>query len=113
MIWEKYLRRHGTILCKVFTKLVMIRGQKEKLLEFLNYDQLDKNRIAPIELGKSYSVLFDKLYYQADYDGIICELKKMAPILPIKYLKGNTVNRLKFGPSEFKEQFWCIVNSAK
>lgn len=114
MIWTKYLQYHGTILCNVITKLLLYRKQSEKLNDFLNYDQLDKNRISKSELGKTYSVLFDKLYYSADYNGIICELKKMLPILPIKYLKSNTLNRLKLCPnSEFKEQFWRIVNDSK
>lgn len=113
MIWEKYLQYHGTILCNIFTKLVLYRRQSEKLREFLNYDQLDKNRIVKSELGKTYSILFDKFYYDADYDEIIYELKKMVQILPLKYLKSNTVNRLKFGPPELKEQFWCIINNAK
>lgn len=113
MIWQKYLKYHGTILCNVFTKLLLYREQSEKLREFLNYDQLDKNRILKVELGKAYSILFDKLYYAADYNGIIDELKKMVPILPLKYLKSNTVNRLKFGPPEFKEQFWRVINNAK
>lgn len=91
----------------------MYRKQSEKLREFLNYNQLDKNRIVKVELGKAYSILFDKLYYDANYDGIIDELKKIIPILPIKYLKSNTVRRLKFGPPELKEQFWRVINNAK
>lgn len=79
----------------------------------MNYEQLDKSRIAKPELGKAYSILFDKLYFDGDHDGIIDELKKIVVILPIKYLKPNTVERLKFGPPEFKEQFWRVINNAK
>lgn len=113
MIWKTYLHTHGTILCNVFTKLLLYRKQSEKLREFLNYDRLDKNRIAKAELGKAYSILFDKLYYDGNYDAIIEELEKIAAILHIKYLKPNTVDRLKFGPPEFKEQFWRVINKAK
>lgn len=113
MIFNKYLKYRGTILCKIFTKLLVYRKNTEKLREFLNYDQLDKNRIIKAELGNAYSVLFDQLYFDDDYNGILDELKRMVPILSIKYLNLNTVNRLKFGPPEFKEQFWRVINNAK
>lgn len=91
----------------------MHRNEPEKLREFLHCDQVDRHRILKTELGKTYSILFDKLYYNADYNGIIDELKKMVPILSIKYLKSNTVKRLKFGPPELKEKFWNIINDAE
>lgn len=88
----------------------LYRRQHEKLRDFLNYDQLDKNRVAKAELGTTYSILFDKLYYDGKYDEIIVELKNMVPILSINYLKANTRKRLKLGPTEFTRQFWVVIN---
>lgn len=112
-IWKKYLQTNETILCNVATRVLLNRRQTDRLCEFLNMSQLNKHRIVKAELGKTYSVLFDRFYHDANYEQIIVELKKMVPILSIKYLKSNTLNRLKFGPPEFKEQFWCVVNNAK
>lgn len=112
-LWDKYLRNHPTIVCNQVTKILLHRKNIEKLRSFLNLERLDKQRIVKAELGKTYSILFDALYYSGNYDAIIEELEKVIMILPVKFLKANTLNRIKFGSSSLGKKFWNVVNISK
>lgn len=112
-IWTTYLRSHPTIACNQVTKILIGRKEVDKLQAFLNSNMLVKDRIAKPELGKAYSFLFDSFLYEGEYDTIIGELQKIATILPIKYLKPNTIARIKNAPPAFSRQFWDIVNTTK
>lgn len=113
IIWDKYLQSHPTIICKNVTKVFVHRKDVDKFRMFLNFDKLNKSIIATSELGASYSFLFDYLYFSEQYDVIIDELKKVAHLLPVKCIKPNTLQRIKFGPNKLGEQFWAVVNSVK
>lgn len=113
ILWQKYLRVHPTITCSVVTKILFQRKQTAKLRAFLNIKQLDKGRIMKMELGKAYSNLFDRLFYDEEYDAIIEELTKAMMFLTKIHFKVNTVNRIKFGPEELGRKFWDLINESK
>ena len=112
MIWDKYLKRHPTIVCNQVTKILFQRKETEKLRIFLNLDQLNKKFIVKSELGKAYSSLFDDLFYKGDYDTIIEELHQAIIFLSLKHFKPNTLNRIKLGPAEFSKRFWSVINNS-
>lgn len=111
MIWDKYLKRHPTIVCNQVTKILFQRKETEKLREFLNLDKLNKKFIVKSELAKAYSCLFDDLFYKGDYDTIIEELHHAIIFVSLKHFKANTLNRIKLGPVEFSKRFWSVINN--
>lgn len=112
MIWDKYLKRHPTIVCNQVTKILFQRKETEKLRLFLNSDKLNKKFIVKSELGKAYSCLFDDLFFKGDYDTIIEELNQAITFLSLKDFKPNTLNRIKLGPAEFSKRFWSVINNS-
>lgn len=113
MIWDKYLKRHPTIVCNQVTKVLFQRKETEKLHRFLNLKNLNKSLILKSELGKAYSILFDSLFYQSDYDTIIEELEKAIVFLSLNDLKPNTFKRIKLGPEELSQRFWSVINNSE
>lgn len=112
MIWDKYLKRHPTIVCSLVTKILFQRKKTENFRIFLNLENLNKKHIVKSELGNAYSCLFDNLFYEGQYDTIIEELKKALIFISLKNLKPNTLNRIKLGPEEFSRKFWSVINNA-
>lgn len=112
MIWDKYLKRHPTIICNQVTKVLFQRKETEKLHRFLNWKNLNKSLIAKSELGKAYSILFDSLFYKDDYDIIIEELEKAIVFLSLKDFKPNTLKRIKLGPDVLSQRFWSVINNS-
>lgn len=112
-IWDLYLRQHPTITCNQVVKVLYQRKEIDKIRTFLNFDKLNKKHMLKPQLGKSYSSLFDGLFYKEDYDAIIDELEKALIFVSLSDLKSNTLNRIKLGPKELSKRFWTVVNKRK
>lgn len=112
-IWNSQLKNRQTAVCNQISKILFQRNEIAKLRHFLNLDILEKHRLLPLELGKSYSCLFDGLFLEGKYDDIIDELKKALKFISAKHLRPNTLQRIKFGPNDLGQQFRDAIEKAK
>lgn len=112
-MWKNHLKNRQTAVCNQISKILFQRNEIEKLRTFLNLDILEKHRILPSELGKSYSCLFDGLFLTGKYDDIIEEIKKASKFISAKHLRQKTLQRINFGPNDIGQRFRDIIEKAK
>lgn len=101
-LWANHLQKQTTVAVRIISEtLHKLRHPErhEKLKEFLI--TLDLTKIAPAELGRSYSYRFFHLLNEQRYNDLLDELKIASIYIKAEHLQKGLVSRMKSIPVEF------------